>query len=78
VNAYYPTQSVVTPTIYNDPNYKSLMQKLSKAVGVIDTSISADIRPKIQQILEQGVRLKSTPEDIESQLAALFKSYGKP
>lgn len=54
------------------------MDKLSTAVGVIDPSISASIRPKIQQLLEQGAASNLDPKEMETQLVELFKSYDKP
>lgn len=67
-----------TPTVYNNYKYSDLIDKLSIAVGVIDPSISASIRPKIQQLLEQGVASNLDPKEMETQFVELFKSYDKP
>lgn len=78
VDTYYPNLATGTPTVYNNYKYSDLMDKLSTAVGVIDPSISASIRPKIQQLLEQGAASNLDPKEMETQLVELFKSYDKP
>ena len=55
-------------SVYTEPAYGDLANRIKLSLGVFDDATFNEVRPRIKQALEQGFASKKGPEDIELDL----------
>ena len=64
--------------IYDDENYDDLLADLQMKTGLFNNDELREVSPQIRRILEDGYVAEKAPEELSTELAALWAKYDRP